>query len=62
VNGKAIGRVTSGTFAPTLGKAIAMAYIDPEHAKPGTVCEIEVRGNMAPARVVPLPFYSRKRN
>jgi aminomethyltransferase len=57
-----IGRVTSGTFAPTIGKAIAMAYVSPEHAKPGTLCQIDVRGNMVPARVVPLPFYSRKRN
>jgi aminomethyltransferase len=60
-NGKPIGRVTSGTFAPTIGKAIAMAYIDPDYATPGTVYELDVRGSLVPARVVPLPFYSRKR-
>lgn len=58
--GKPIGRVTSGTFAPTLAKAIAMAYVDPAHTAPGSTCEVDVRGKAAPARVVPLPFYKRK--
>jgi aminomethyltransferase len=58
--GKPIGRVTSGTFSPTLAKAIAMAYLDPAHIAPGTNCEVDVRGKPAPARVVPLPFYKRK--
>jgi len=56
---KTIGTVTSGTFAPTLAKAIAMAYVDPAYTPPGTTCEIDVRGKPAPARVVPLPFYKR---
>src|SRR5207253_3896006 len=58
--GKAIGRVTSGTFSPTLTKAIAMAYLDPAHIAPSMSCEVDVRGKSAPARVVPLPFYKRK--
>jgi aminomethyltransferase len=57
--GQTIGRVTSGTFAPTLQKAIAMAYVDAAHAAAGTVCTVDVRGKPAPARVVPLPFYRR---
>jgi aminomethyltransferase len=61
VEGQTVGRVTSGTFAPTIGKAIAMAYIDPKHAEVGTECEVDVRGKPVPARVVALPFYSRKR-
>jgi aminomethyltransferase len=56
---KTIGTVTSGTFAPTLAKAIAMAYVDPAYTPPGTTCEIDVRGKPAAARVVPLPFYKR---
>jgi aminomethyltransferase len=60
-DGKPIGRVTSGTFSPTLSRAIAMAYIDPAHTAPATRCEVNVRGTPVPARVVPLPFYSRKR-
>lgn len=54
-----IGRVTSGTFSPTLGKAIAMAYVDAEQSKPGTACAVDIRGKPEPARVVPLPFYQR---
>jgi aminomethyltransferase len=60
-DGKEVGRVTSGTFAPTLGKTIAMAYVDPAHAAVGTPCAVDVRGKMEPARVVPLPFYRRPR-
>ena len=59
--GKPIGRVTSGTFSPTLAKAIAMAYVDPAHTAAQTSCEVDVRGKSAPARVVPLPFYKRGR-
>ncbi len=58
-NGHEIGRITSGTFAPTLGKAIAMAYVDPEFAEVGKTFEVDVRGKAAAARVVPLPFYKR---
>src|SRR5262249_13695328 len=58
-DGKTIGTVTSGTFAPTLAKAIAMGYVDPAYTQPGTTFEVDVRGKPASARVVPLPFYKR---
>ncbi len=54
-----IGEVTSGTFSPTLRKPIAMAYIRPDYAEPGTVVTVDVRGRMEPARLVSLPFYRR---
>jgi glycine cleavage system T protein (aminomethyltransferase) len=57
-NAKA-GWITSGTFSPTLEKSIAMAYVRPEFAKPGTELCVDVRGRQEPARVVKLPFYSR---
>jgi aminomethyltransferase len=57
--GKDVGRVSSGTFAPTLGKAVAMAYLDPTHAQPGTSCDVDIRGKPEPARVAALPFYRR---
>jgi aminomethyltransferase len=38
---------------------IAMAYVAPSDAEPGTMVEIEIRDARVPARVVPLPFYKR---
>ncbi|EWS79906.1 glycine cleavage system aminomethyltransferase GcvT [Brachybacterium phenoliresistens] len=57
--GAVIGEVTSGALSPTLGHPVAMAFIDPDHAEPGTDLVIDVRGKDLPARVVPLPFYTR---
>jgi len=54
-----VGEVTSGTFAPTLQKAIAMAYVKPEYAKKDTELTIDIRGRQHRACVVPLPFYRR---
>jgi aminomethyltransferase len=59
--GKEVGRVTSGTFSPTLDRAIAMAYVDPDLAAAGTSCEVDIRGKAAPTKVVPLPFYKRQK-
>jgi aminomethyltransferase len=56
-----VGVVTSGTHAPTVGKAVAMAYVPPRCAAPGTDLHVDVRGRRVEARVVPLPFYSRTR-
>jgi aminomethyltransferase len=60
--GHMVGLVTSGTFSPTLDRPIAMAYVEPAQMAPGTECEVDVRGNPEPARVVPLPFYRRNRS
>jgi aminomethyltransferase len=61
LGGREVGRVTSGTFSPTLGKAIAMAYLDPGLTVVGTSCAVDVRGRAEAAQVVPLPFYKRPR-
>ena len=61
VEGKQAGRVSSGSFAPFLKKNIGMAYLPPEFANVGREVSIEVRGRMAPAHLVPLPFYKRRR-
>jgi aminomethyltransferase len=53
------GVVTSGTMSPTLGEAIAMAYVAPGDAEPGTMLAVEIRGARVAAEVVPLPFYKR---
>lgn len=60
-NGRPIGVVTSGTQTPYLKKAIGMAYVPTAQAAPGTEIEIDVRGRVARARIVPLPFYRRQR-
>src|SRR6185503_20344426 len=57
--GRRSGVVTSGTMSPTLGEAIAMAYVAPGDAEPGTMLEVEIRDARIPAEVVPLPFYQR---
>jgi aminomethyltransferase len=56
---RAQGIVTSGSQSPTLGEAIAMAYVPPADASPGTMLEVDIRGSAVPAEVVPLPFYRR---
>lgn len=57
--GVAIGSVTSGTFSPTLDRPIAMAYVRPDAAQPGTPVEVDIRGTLTPAAVAALPFYKR---
>ena len=53
------GRITSGSFSPTLDTSIAMGYVLAGHSEPGTTLEVDIRGRTAEAKVVPLPFYSR---
>ncbi|MFI7318439.1 glycine cleavage system aminomethyltransferase GcvT [Streptomyces venezuelae] len=61
-DGKVIGEVTSGAPSPTLGKPIAMAYVDAEHAAPGTEgVGVDIRGTHEPYEVVALPFYKRQK-
>ncbi len=60
-NDQVVGRVTSGTLSPTLQKNLAMAVVGPQFPEIGTALEIEIRGRRTPAKVVPLPFYSRPR-
>jgi hypothetical protein len=59
--GAPVGVVTSGTHAPTLGRAIALAYVASAVATPGRDLAVEVRGRPVPAGIVPTPFYRRAR-
>jgi aminomethyltransferase len=54
--GKFIGVVTSGGFAPSLGKAIALGFVPPDFAAIGTKLQVSVRGRSQPAEVAPTPF------
>ncbi|MFG2028314.1 glycine cleavage system aminomethyltransferase GcvT [Streptomyces sp. NPDC048825] len=61
-DGKVIGEVTSGAPSPTLGKPIAMAYVDAAHSAPGTPgVGVDIRGSHEPYEVVALPFYKRQK-
>ena len=60
IGGAKTGRVTSGGPAPFLKKNIGMAYVPAASAESGTPIEIEIRGDFAPAQIVPLPFYKRR--
>ncbi|MFF7556461.1 glycine cleavage system aminomethyltransferase GcvT [Streptomyces olivaceus] len=60
--GAVVGEVTSGAPSPTLGRPIAMAYVDPAHAAPGTAgIGVDIRGSHEPYEVVALPFYKRQK-
>ena len=61
INGQASGKVTSGSPAPFLKKNIGMGYVPAEFANAGQAIEIDVRGKMVGAQIVPLPFYKRAR-
>jgi aminomethyltransferase len=55
--GTSVGEVTSGTLSPTLGKAIALAYVPTPLSKIGQQLEVEIRGKAYPAILVKKPFY-----
>jgi len=56
---KLIGKVTSGTFSPTLKKPIALAYVAAKEAILGNQLNIEIRGKKVAAKVVAKSFYKR---
>ena len=57
--GREIGRITSGSYSPTLDTSIALGYVLVRYAEPGTVVDLDIRGRIDSAEVVPLPFYTR---
>ncbi len=56
----AVGRATSGGFAPTLNRPIAMGYVDASFAKSGAIVFAEVRGQRLPTTIAPLPFVAHR--
>ena len=58
--GQVVGQVTSGAFSPTLGKSIAMAYLNSNIDLATAKISVDIRGNIESASVVTLPFYRRE--
>ena len=58
-NGNAIGKVSSGTQSPSLGKAIGMGYVASAFAKSGTEIYIDIREKLIKAQVTKIPFYKK---
>jgi aminomethyltransferase len=61
VEGKPAGEVTSGNFSPTLERGIALAFLPPDIEPGAAGLALELRGKPVPARVVKLPFVSKKK-
>jgi aminomethyltransferase len=59
LDGKRIGEITSGSPSPFLKKNIALAYVPTEYTAFDTELNVEIRGQMVKAKVVPTPFYKR---
>jgi aminomethyltransferase len=56
---KEIGKITSGTFGPSINASVAMGYINYESSGIGNKIKLEVRGKKHDAKVTALPFYKK---
>jgi len=60
VDAEAVGKVSSGTFSPTLSVGIGMGYVPPSLAAVGETFTVGIRDRRVQAEVVKLPFYQRR--
>lgn len=51
-----VGTVTSGTMSPSLGRGIALAFVQKEFSEVGTILDVDIRGRKCAAVVVRTPF------
>ncbi len=54
-----IGKITSGTFGPSVECSIAMGYVENNYSSLNTKIFLEVRGKRVPANICNLPFYKK---
>lgn len=59
VDGKPMGRVTSGSKSPCLGKMIGLGYVPVEYSSPSQQLEVEIHQNSVPAEIVATPFIKK---
>ena len=58
-NNQEIGKITSGTFGPSVEHSIAMGYVENNYSSSDTKVYLEIRGKKVPANVCNLPFYKK---
>ncbi len=56
-SGEAIGSITSGSFAPSVGNAVALGYLKVDHAAEGSEVVIQTGRHALPATIMEPPFY-----
>ncbi|MBI4483948.1 MAG: glycine cleavage system aminomethyltransferase GcvT [Acidobacteria bacterium] len=61
LGGSVVGEVTSGSYAPSLGKNIGLTYLPVKWNAVGTEFFVTIRNKPVKARVVPTPFYKRRK-
>ena len=59
-NGQVIGKITTGSFSPTLEKNLGNAIVDAAHAEIGTEITVEIRNKDVKAQIARTPFYKRE--
>jgi aminomethyltransferase len=57
VDGVPIGRVTSGSFSPTFGRGVGMAYVEPNHAIPGLPVTVGTAHGESSGTMSTMPLY-----
>jgi aminomethyltransferase len=57
---EAVGKVSSGTFSPTLSVGIGMGYVPPSQSAIGETFSVGIRDHRVRAEIVKLPFYQRR--
>jgi aminomethyltransferase len=60
--GEVIGKVTSGTQSPTLGKGIGLGYVKTPYSRPDSKLIIPIRKLDCKAKVIKLPFFKKTSN
>lgn len=58
-SGEIVGKVTSGSFAPSMGNAVALGYVDVRHAAAGEDLVVQTERHALPSTVVTTPFYRK---
>ena len=56
---KEIGKITSGSFGPSLNQPVAMGYVNTKYSKEGTMVNVKVRDKIYNAKICKLPFYKK---